>query len=130
MTGIATFWKPVVDVTDLDEGERFWSAVSGLSALGRHGGQYSVLDHHDASDGGAWILLQLVADRHDCTHGGTHLDFRVDDVTDAARRIEALGGTTQHPPSIHRPDGVDQLEWAVMRDPFGNPFCIIKWPLE
>ena len=29
--GIAELWKPVVNVTDLDEGERFWSALAGLS---------------------------------------------------------------------------------------------------
>jgi hypothetical protein len=22
------------------------------------------------------------------------------------------------------------LEWAVMQDPFGSEFCIIRWPLE
>jgi hypothetical protein len=22
------------------------------------------------------------------------------------------------------------LEWAVMRDPFGNEFCVIRWPLD
>ena len=30
MAGIAKLWKPVINVTDLDQGERFWSAVSGL----------------------------------------------------------------------------------------------------
>ena len=35
--GIAKLWKPVVNVYDLAEGERFWSALSGLSPHGRHG---------------------------------------------------------------------------------------------
>jgi predicted enzyme related to lactoylglutathione lyase len=129
MGGIATLWKPVVNVTDLDEGERFWSTVSGLSPMGRHGGQYSVLDSTEPTDRGAWILLQLVPDRHDCSHGGTHLDFRVDDVADAVRRIEEIGGTTLRPPELYQPDGIDMLEWAVMQDPFGNRFCLIRWPL-
>ena len=34
MPGIAKLWKPVINVTDLDEGERFWSALSGLSPSG------------------------------------------------------------------------------------------------
>ena len=27
-------------------------------------------------------------------------------------------------------DGEAMLEWAVMQDPFGNEFCIIRWPLD
>jgi predicted enzyme related to lactoylglutathione lyase len=129
MPGIAKLWKPVVDVTDLDEGERFWSAVSGLTPMGRHG-QFSVLDTPDAGDEEGWILLQLVPDTPDRPVGGTHLDFRVDDVADAVHRIAEVGGTLVRAPEIYRPDGVDLLEWAVMQDPFGNPFCVIRWPLE
>jgi len=58
--GIAKLWKTVVNVHDLDEGERFWSAVSGLSPQGRHGppthNEYSVLDSPNPSDGEPWIL--------------------------------------------------------------------------
>jgi predicted enzyme related to lactoylglutathione lyase len=128
MSGIAKLWKPVVNVTDLDVGERFWSAVSGLSPMGRHG-QFSVLDSPDADDRAGWMLLQLVPSRDDCMHGGTHLDFRVDDVTAAVVRIEQVGGTVVRAPEIYRPDGEDMLEWAVMLDPFGNQFCVIRWPL-
>ena len=58
-SGIAKLWKPVINVTDLDTGETFWSALSGLSPQGRHG-QFSVLDTEDASERDGWILLQLV----------------------------------------------------------------------
>ena len=34
------------------------------------------------------------------------------------------------PPGMYAPDGRALLEWAVMQDPFGNEFCIIRWPLE
>ncbi len=130
MAGIAKLWKPVVNVTDLDEGERFWSAVSGLSPHGRHG-QFSVLDADDPTDReGGWILLQLVPGGQESVNSGTHLDFRVDDVADAAGRIEAIGGTVVRPPELYAPEGRDLLEWAVMRDPFGNEFCIIRWPLD
>jgi hypothetical protein len=27
-------------------------------------------------------------------------------------------------------DGEAVLEWAVMQDPFGNDFCIIRWPVD
>ena len=64
------------------------------------------------------------------SNAGTHLDFRVDDVAGAAEQIEEIGGVTIRPPELYAPDGQALLEWAVMQDPFGNEFCIIRWPLE
>jgi predicted enzyme related to lactoylglutathione lyase len=127
--GIAKLWKPVVNVTDLDEGERFWSAVSGLTPQGRQGGQFSILDD-DNEPGGRWMLLQLVPAGQTGGASGTHLDFRVDDVAQAARQIEAIGGTVCKPPAIYTADGRPVLEWAIMQDPFGNEFCIIRYPLD
>lgn len=128
--GIAKLWKPVVQVTDLDEGERFWSAVSGLSPQGRHGGgEYSALQPDDQTSTEPWMLLQLVPPGRKNSHRGTHLDFRVDDVAQAAREIEAVGGTTLRPPDIYETDGEPVLGWAIMEDPFGNEFCIIRFPL-
>ncbi len=126
-TGIAKLWKPVINVADLDAGERFWSAVSGLSPQGRHG-QFSVLDAQDASDGDHWILLQLVPAGQVSVNSGTHLDFRVDDVAAAAQAIVEIGGVVITPPDTYVVDGEALLEWAVMQDPFGNEFCIIRWP--
>ena len=128
-SGIARLWKPVVQVTDLDEGERFWSAVSGLTPQGRHGGEYSVLDTDDNGSSEPWMLLQLVPAGTTNSHRGTHLDFRVEDVAKAAREIEAVGGRTLTPPGVYDPDGEPMLEWAVMEDPFGNEFCIIRYPV-
>lgn len=129
--GIATLWKPVINVTDLDEGERFWSAVSGLSPQGRHGQfmEFSVLDAEDASDGDSWILLQLVPVGQVSTHAGTHLDFRVDDVPGAAEQIRTIGGSVVKPAGFYPSEDDALLEWAVVQDPFGNEFCIIRWPL-
>jgi predicted enzyme related to lactoylglutathione lyase len=127
MAGIARLWKPVINVTDLDEGERFWSAVSGLSPHGRHG-QFSVLDSDEPAEGDGWVLLQLVPERSG--PGGTHVDFRVDDVARAVAEIEAIGGVVVRSPGTYAPDGADLLEWAVMKDPFDNEFCIIRWPLD
>jgi hypothetical protein len=62
--GIAKLWKPVVNVCDLSEGERFWSALTGLSPTGTHGDengdQYSVLDDLDGGGDASRLLLQLV----------------------------------------------------------------------
>ena len=38
-------------------------------------------------------------------HSGTHLDFQVTDVADAARRIQEVGGTVVTPPDFYAPDG-------------------------
>jgi predicted enzyme related to lactoylglutathione lyase len=84
-------------VTDLDEGEAFWSAVSGLSPQGRQGGEFSILDADEGAEGGGWILLQLVPAGQVSANAGTHLDFRVDDVAAAARQIEEIGGATIRP---------------------------------
>ena len=126
MAGIAKLWKPVINVSDLDDGERFWSAVTGLSPQGRHG-QFSVLDADDRAEGEGWLLLQLVPEPS--RPGGTHVDLLVDDVASAAAQIEAIGGTVVRSPGTYAPDGSDLLEWAVMQDPFGNEFCIIRHPL-
>ena len=59
--GIAKLWKPVINVTDLDEAERFWSAVSGLKPVARiHSGTFSILEDEDSAnldDDHHWILL-------------------------------------------------------------------------
>lgn len=80
------------------------------------------------------MLLQLVPSGQESVDSGMHLDFRVDDVAQAATEIEAIGGRVVKPPAFYSPedseDGSDMLEWAIMRDPFGNEFCIIRYPLE
>lgn len=129
-SGIAKLWKPVVNVCDLDEGERFWSALTGLSPTGRHGDengdQYSSLE---GSDEPLWLLLQLVPRDQTSWIGGTHLDFRVDDVAVAVHRTEEIGGVTVKAPGFYPPGDAPYLEWAIMQDPFGNQFCFVKWPL-
>jgi len=130
VNGIAKLWKPVVNVCDLNEGERFWSALTGLSPTGRHGDengdQYSSLK---ASDSSLWLLLQLVPRDQTSWIGGTHLDLRVDDVALAVRRTEEIGGVTVKAPGFYPSGDAPYLEWAIMQDPFGNQFCFVKWPL-
>ncbi len=128
--GIAKLWKPVVNVTDLAEGERFWSALTGLVPGSRHGDEsgerYSVLTDADEP---LWMLLQRVPSDQTSWIGGTHLDLRVEDVADAVRRTEEIGGVTRCPPAFYPSDDEPYLEWAVMEDPFGNEFCFVRWPL-
>ena len=132
--GIGKLWKPVVNVTDLDEGERFWAALSGLTPTGRHGDKsgdsYSSLEDPEGGDDDPWLLLQLVSDHQESWTGGTHLDFRVEDVPLAVHRTEELGGVTLKPPAFYPDSESPYLEWAIMQDPFGNQFCFVKWPLD
>lgn len=131
--GIGKLWKPVINVCDLSEGERFWSALTGLSPNGRHGDEngdiYSVLNDADGTQDAPWLLLQLVSRDQTSWIGGTHLDLRVDDVALAVRRTEAIGGLTVKLPALYPSDDGAYLEWAIMQDPFSNQFCFVKWPL-
>ncbi|MEO6715187.1 MAG: VOC family protein [Mycobacteriales bacterium] len=132
-SGVGKLWKPVVNVTDMDEGERFWSAVSGLSPVGRHGdgvSMYASLEPDDPASTEPWMLLQCAPEGQSHGRGGTHLDFRVDDVAQAMQEIETLGGKTLKPPAFYGDvEDAPYLEWAIMQDPFGNDFCIIRYPL-
>lgn len=129
--GIGRLWKPVVNVWDLDVGEAFWSALSGLPVVGRiHSGTFSVLSDPDDPVGESkWILLQQVPAGQRGVNGGTHLDFRVDDVHVAVERAAAIGAKVVTPPAPF-PEREPVLEWAVLEDPFGNEFCFVRWPLR
>ena len=132
--GIGRLWKPVVNVTDPDEGERFWSAPSRLSPSGRHGDEggerYSSLENLNGGEDDPWLLLQLVSNDQESWVGGTHLDLWVEDVSLAVRQTEAIGGITMKTPDFYPSKEAAYLEWAIMRDPFGNQFCFVKWPLD
>ena len=54
-----------------------------------------------------------------------HIDLTVEDVDLAIDEVIALGGSLVRPKGIHAPDD-PQVEWAVMADPFGNEFCLIR----
>jgi len=131
--GIGRLWKPVVNVTDLEEGERFWCALTGLTPVGRHGDEtgdrYSSLEDPSGGDDQPWLLLQLVPREQGSWIGGTHLDLWVADIPLAVRQTEDIGGITVKPPDFY-PSKEPYLEWAIMRDPFGNQFCFVKWPLD
>jgi predicted enzyme related to lactoylglutathione lyase len=116
----------VVDVNDLAVGEQFWSAVTGLpvdfSAL-RSGtqGQFSGLGSIETGS----VLLQLVQERKTALKNRAHLDIGVDDVPGAVAEVVALGGRVIRSPGVF-PEHDPELEWAVVADPFGNEFCLVR----
>ena len=51
--------------------------------------------------------------------------------TPRSRRTEAIGGRLKYPPTVYPvprvPEGARPLiDWAVMQEPFGNEFCLVR----
>jgi len=118
--------RMVVDVNDLATGEAFWSAVTGLEV--QYSGctdavqsQFSALGKKETGS----ILLQLVPERKTDLKNRAHIDLTVDDVPRAVEEVVALGGSAIRQPGFF-PEGDPLIEWAVVADPFGNEFCMIR----
>jgi len=116
----------VVDVNDLAVGEQFWSAVTGLPVAfsGRNStvqGQFSGLGAIETGS----VLLQLVPERKTALKNRAHLDIGVDEVPGAVTEVIALGGSVVRSPGVF-PEHDPELEWAVVADPFGNEFCLVR----
>ena len=81
------------------------------------------------------VILQLVGAPKPPAANRSNVDIGVRDIDKAIAAVEAIGGTLKRGPSIYprpgsHPGVPPRIEWAVMRDPFGNEFCIIRWPLD
>src|SRR5688572_8742065 len=120
----------VIDVNDLAIAETFWSQVTGLPVIPSvFPGRYSYLGQPDP-----WsheLILHLVSTGKGPEANRSHVDVWVRDVDKAITEIEAIGGTVKKQPSIYPRPGSYQaepprLDWAVMRDPFGNEFCLVN----
>jgi predicted enzyme related to lactoylglutathione lyase len=110
----------VVDVNDLTVGEQFWSAVTGLP-VDFSGVHFSGLGSIETGS----VLLQLVPERKTALKNRAHLDIGVDDVPGAVTEVIALGGSVVRSPGVF-PEHDPELEWAVLADPFGNEFCLVR----
>ena len=119
---VGTLRRMVVDVNDLATGEAFWSAVTGLEVRSSAWqGQFSALGEKETGS----ILLQLVPERKTDLKNRAHIDLTVDDVSRAVEEVIALGGSVIRKPGFF-PEDDPELEWAVVADPFGNEFCVIR----
>jgi len=131
---IATYRCTVIDVTDLAEGYRFWSAVTGLEVIGSSPegwhGRFGYLGHRDP-----WkheFILQVVRYPKEPTANRVHIDLTpTEGIDPAIEQIVALGGRVKKPASLYpRPgshgDEPPEIDWAVMQDPFGNEFCLVS----
>ena len=137
---IGTWRCVVINVTDLKVAYEFWSAVTGFEIIGSEEGWHGWLGYLGTKN--PWkheIILQRVdtapvevgIPSHDRTNP-IHIDITpVDGVDAAISQILGLGGSLKKPPSLYpRPGSHDghrpYIDWAVMQDPFGNEFCLVK----
>lgn len=136
----------VIDVEDLEVGAAFWSEVTGIPRIAPPWpvDRFTYLGHQDEKTWKHQIILHRVlpakkaepsaadaARRHDPGANRAHIDIDVDDVDAAIGEIEAIGGRLKYPPTVypvpHEYEGARPLiDWAVMQDPFGNEFCLVR----
>lgn len=127
--GIGRLKSPVVDVEDLAVAEAFYSELTGIPVLDSvFPGRYSYLGRPDPWR--ADLILHLVRTTKGPEANRGHVDIWVTSIDDAIPRIEAIGGSVKRPPTIYPwpgsfPGERPRLDWAVMRDPFGNEFCLV-----
>ena len=104
-----------IDVADLDRAEAFYSAVLGIK-------RESAWEQYVAFEplpSGLTVYLQRVPEKK-TSKTRVHMDLTVPDVPAALARVEALGGRALR-------DFVEPGEnLAVVADPDGNEFCLIK----
>lgn len=102
----------VIDVpSDLHPDEvAFWTGATGKDLV-----RLSHPEYH-----GARLTSTLVMLVQELGDGAprVHVDIHTDDLEAEVRRLVALGASEV--------DRVD--DWAVMRDPAGLPFCVVKAP--
>ena len=119
---VGTFRSTVVDVNDLEEGERFWSSVLGLPVV-FHAWQDQFSRIGTVGPGS--VLLQLVPERKTELKNRAHIDVTVTDVNRAVEDVIGLGGSLIRAP-VATPKTEPLIQHAVVADPFGNEFCVIE----
>jgi len=135
----------VIDVEDLEVGAAFWSELTGIQRISSlWPDRFAYLGYQDETTWKHEIILHRVpsskrsdpaaidaARRLDPSANRAHIDIEIDDVDAAIEQIEAIGGRLKYPPTVypvpHAYDGARPIiDWAVMQDPFGNEFCLVR----
>ena len=134
-----------IDVEDLEVGTSFWSELTGIPPISASWpDRFAYLGYEDDTTWRHEIILHRVettkqsdpdavdvARRIDPAANRAHIDIGVDDVDTAIAQIERIGGRLKYPPTVfpvpHAYEGARPLiDWAVMQDPFGNEFCLVR----
>lgn len=141
---IGTLRCIVIDVEDLEAGVAFWSEVTGIPRISSvWPDRFAYLGYQDEKTWKHEIILHRVptqkresgaideARRLDPAANRAHIDITVEDVDAAIVQTEAIGGRLKYPPTVfpvpNAYEGARPLiDWAVMQDPFGNEFCLVR----
>jgi predicted enzyme related to lactoylglutathione lyase len=134
-----------IDVEDLDVAAAFWSELTGIPRISSPWpDRFAYLGYEDERTWRHEIILHRVATskqsdpdavdvarRVDPAANRAHMDIGVDDVDLAIAQVESIGGRLKYPPTLfpvpHAYEGARPLiDWAVMQDPFGNEFCLVR----
>ena len=112
---VGALYAIVIDVNDLKRCANFWSQVLGTDILYQDE-RYLRLGHKGERP---TLLLQKVPERHK-EKNRVHIDLDVPNLDKAINRVQDLGG--------HKLSRLSEygIEWAVMADPDGNEFCLVK----
>ena len=112
---VGAIYAIVIDVNDLDTCATFWSQVLDAEILYQDE-KYLRLGHKGECP---TLLLQKVPERHK-DKNRVHIDLDVHDLDAAVSRVQDLGGKKLRQLSEYG------IKWAVMADPDGNEFCLVK----
>jgi predicted enzyme related to lactoylglutathione lyase len=114
--GVGRFRGVVVDAEDIELLAAFWGAVLGVG-IAEHFDDWVMLS---PARGGAYLAFQPRDLGGGEAGARLRLDIEVDDLEDATRRIETLGGRLV--------DVVDESEFTyhLMADPEGNEFSVVR----
>jgi len=127
--GIGKLKCPVVDVNDLAAAETFYSELTGIPVIPSvFPGRYAYLGQPEPWR--ADLIMHLVTTPKEPEANRGHVDIWVRSIDDAIPRIQAIGGSVKREPTIYPrpgsfPGEPPRIDWAVMRDPFGNEFCLV-----
>jgi predicted enzyme related to lactoylglutathione lyase len=113
--GIGTLYAMVIDVNQLELCGTFWSQMLGVEVLFQDD-HYLRLGHRGERP---TLLLQKVTEPHQ-EKNRVHIDLDVTDLEASVNRVQELGGRQLQTLSEYG------IEWAVMADPDGNEFCLVK----
>ncbi len=133
MRNIGELSRITIAVEDVAAGRDFWSAVTGLAVTDQDiGAGWADLEAGRVTSAGPVLSLQRATmPKPDTTPNRGHVDITVEDVDLAVEQVRRLGGSLKVGPAVYpRPlsgdDGTPSIDWAVVADPFGNEFCIIR----
>jgi predicted enzyme related to lactoylglutathione lyase len=84
-------------------------------------GQYSRI----GAKGAGSVLLQLVPEKKTELKNRAHFDITVTDVARAVLEVVNLGGSVVREAVLY-PEADPLLEQAIVADPSGNEFCLIR----